>query len=36
MTALLAVSGLLLALRLARRSDQPARGQGVTDVVRVA
>ncbi len=36
MTALLAVSGLLLALRLARKSDQPARGQGVTDVVRVA
>lgn len=35
-TAGVAVLGLLTALRLARRSRQPARGEGVPDVVRVA
>lgn len=36
LTAVLAVAGLLSALRLARSSRHPARDEGVADVVRVA
>lgn len=36
LTAALAVGGMLSALRLARRSHQTARGEGVADLVRVA
>ncbi|MFJ4225326.1 acyltransferase [Microbacterium sp. NPDC089695] len=35
-TAGIAVAGMWTALRLARRSDESARGEGVADVVRVA